>query len=259
MTLKSSLGIFRRRAVRDSFFDVPGSRTALCAIVRSPGLRTVRPLLAAILVGASTASAYADNQDERNSKDQRLQRLPALAPAALVPTCYNSENGAWRIVQSWSTTKSPALACRRPAPWDLLNVPPVESASVACNAGGAFECREHEFFFELDSIGPQGPQGIQGPQGPKGATGNAGAPGPTGAAGPTGPRGPGFTFQGSWDAAVPYKTDDVVVFEVSAFVAVAASGNVAPGTDPAAWSIVAAKGDKGDKGDPGLPGERGAL
>ncbi len=114
--------------------------------------------------------------------------------------------------------------------------------------------------------GPQGPQGPTGPQGPKGDTGATGATGATGPQGPAGPQGPqglqgavgpqgpagpqgskGLNWQGAWDAATNYVTDDAVSYLGSSWTAKRNNINVTPveGDD---WTIVAQKGDDGEGG-----------
>jgi len=94
--------------------------------------------------------------------------------------------------------------------------------------------------------GPPGPAGPAGPQGETGATGDTGPQGPTGPQGlqgipgPQGPR--GLNWQGAWDAATNYVTDDAVSHEGSSWRAARANINVAP-VEGADWTIVAQKGD----------------
>ena len=125
--------------------------------------------------------------------------------------------------------------------------------------------------------GPIGPQGIQGPAGPVGSQGVAGAVGPTGATGPqgpigltglTGPQGPAgnngtsFTFRNAFDAAAAYVVNDVVTFNGSSYIAIAANqgpSNPTPDTNPGAWSVMAAQGAQGPSGSAGPGGPAGAT
>jgi hypothetical protein len=103
--------------------------------------------------------------------------------------------------------------------------------------------------------GPQGPQGIQGPAGPTGATG------PQGPVGPAGTNGTGFNFLNAFNTKPAYSVNDVVTYNGSSYVAIAAStgpDNPTPDTNPAAWSVMAAQGAAGDAGAPGAAGPPGA-
>jgi hypothetical protein len=108
------------------------------------------------------------------------------------------------------------------------------------------------------SSGPQGPQGPQGEKGETGLEGPVGATGPPGPAGPQGPQGvpgnvgpqgpvgpqgaKGLNWQGAWDAATNYVTDDAVSYQGSSWRAKRANTNITPveGED---WTIIAQKGD----------------
>ena len=102
--------------------------------------------------------------------------------------------------------------------------------------------------------GPQGPAGPTGPQGPTGATGSQGPPGlpgPAGAAGAQGPagqagaNGAGFNFRNAFNASATYAVNDVVTYNGSTYVAIAANqgpSNPTPDTNPTAWSLMAAGG-----------------
>ena len=72
-----------------------------------------------------------------------------------------------------------------------------------------------------------------------------GAAGADGAAGPA-----GLTWKGAWSAATAYVTRDAVSHGGSSFIALDASTNVVPGTNPAKWDVLAVKGaDGGGSGD----------
>ena len=133
--------------------------------------------------------------------------------------------------------------------------------------------------------GPTGPQGAQGPVGPKGDTGATGPQGPTGATGPAGPQGPmgmvgpqgsqgdtgpagpagtngiGFNFRNAFNNGASYAINDVVTYNGSSYVAIAATnpGDPTPDVNPN-WSLMAqqgAAGAQGPKGDTGAQGPTG--
>src|ERR1035437_3594790 len=257
--------------------------------------RVLRGGIVVFLTVTSTLPAYAGDQDrDKEKEDNSRARLPAYGPGAVVPVCYNSQSGDWRLVSPWGVANAPALSCRPPAPWDSINVPAGGWSKVACTTGGAFDCREHEFFLELNSRGPQGPlgltgpQGSIGPQGPNGAVGpigpqgsagppgvqgpvgptgaagvqgNVGPVGATGAVGPTGPVGPtgaGFTFRGEWDGNAQYVQNDVVTENGAAFIARSDNGAVDPAElSGGEWALLAAKGAVGLTGPQGYAGPPG--
>src|SRR5438309_217686 len=118
----------------------------------SPSLRrAIRGSIYAAIVAISTLTGHADQNKDSNkgNEDKQRARLPKLGPAAVVPSCYNSESGAWRV------------------------------------ARGASDCNANEFFIDLNSRGLQGVMGATGPTGATGATGPQGPVGPIGPAGPT--------------------------------------------------------------------------
>ncbi|HXB64331.1 MAG TPA: hypothetical protein VNV42_05575 [Solirubrobacteraceae bacterium] len=112
--------------------------------------------------------------------------------------------------------------------------------------------------------GATGAAGATGASGPVGATGAIGATGPvgaTGAAGPTGatgPQGPPVTFKGAWGPTETYELGEAVSFGGSSYVSLIA-GNLGndPAGDPAAWALLAAKGDTGATGATGPIGQTG--
>jgi hypothetical protein len=106
----------------------------------------------------------------------------------------------------------------------------------------------------------QGPQGLTGPVGPTGPTGAAGTDGIDGIDGidgVTGPAGLGFTYQGSWTDSVSYVINDVVEYNGSSYVAIAANLNVLPDSVNAVWDILAEKGNPGPTGLTGVAGPTG--
>ena len=121
------------------------------------------------------------------------------------------------------------------------------------------------------ATGSQGATGAEGPDGPTGATGANGSPGSQGAAGPIGPQGPagvagangsGFDFRNAFDASASYAIDDVVTYNGSTYVAIAASAgpnNPTPNTNASAWSVMAQEGATGAAGTQGSDGPTGAA
>lgn len=95
-----------------------------------------------------------------------------------ISACYNQTNGQVRIVKPWG----PDPEC----------IPPAEFAGVGtvCSEGGQYDCKLNEYFLELNTQGPVGPQGAMGPAGAIGPTGPTGPIGPTGPTGPQGVVGP---------------------------------------------------------------------
>src|SRR5688572_16163888 len=129
--------------------------------------------MALVAIIAITTLAHAQDKDRdkeaKGNEGRSGARLTQLGAEALVPSCYNSASGEWRIVRPWSRTGESAAVCRPPTPWDI-NMPGSSNAP-ACNTGGAFECSASEFFIQLNSRGPQGPMGAPGMPGATGATG----------------------------------------------------------------------------------------
>jgi hypothetical protein len=137
--------------------------------------------------------------------------------------------------------------------------------------------------------GPQGPQGPAGPQGPIGATGATGAAGPAGAQGPqgamgaqglqglmglpgatgaaglqgpAGANGTGFNFRNAFDNSASYAVNDVVTFQGTSYVTIAANqgpSNPTPDQNSSAWSLMAQAGAPGAQGAPGPAGPTGGL
>jgi len=126
------------------------------------------------------------------------------------------------------------------------------------------------------STGPQGSQGVagpigpNGPQGPTGTTGATGSQGLQGSPGPTGPQGPtgvagtngsGFDFLNAFDSNTTYAADDVVTYDGSTYVAIAASSgpnNPTPNTNASVWSVMAQEGATGAQGSTGSTGATGS-
>jgi hypothetical protein len=135
-----------------------------------------------------------------------------------------------------------------------LNITPVEGVSwtLVAQKGdtGAIGVQGQQ--------GPQGTQGIAGVQGPIGATGETGPQGQQGPQGVQGVQGQqglqgakGLNWKGAWSDTQSYSADDAVSHNSSSYVAVGASTNVTPGTDPTKWNLLAQKGDTGPQGSVG--------
>jgi hypothetical protein len=110
-------------------------------------------------------------------------------------------------------------------------------------------------------IGPQGIQGIQGPQGPLGPQGPQGSQGPQGIQGIQGVPGAtgavGIIYRNAWSGATAYNANDVVSYNSASYIALKASTNVTPDSDPTSWSVLAAQGAQGIQGIQGVPGTPG--
>jgi len=65
------------------------------------------------------------------------------------------------------------------------------------------------------------------------------------------------SWKNAYNPATAYVEFDGVYYEGSAYIAVAASTGVTPGTDSNKWSILSSKGDKGDTGTAGATGAKG--
>jgi collagen type VII alpha len=106
--------------------------------------------------------------------------------------------------------------------------------------------------------GLQGPQGVQGTQGLQGLQGLQGPIGLQGVAGPQGTAGaPGLVWLGAWNASAPYQLADAVEYLGSSYVAIHATGGIAPGADNGTfWSLLAAAGASGPAG---LQGPQGLM
>jgi hypothetical protein len=113
-------------------------------------------------------------------------------------------------------------------------------------------------------VGPQGMQGAQGIQGetgaastvagPIGLTGSTGPQGIQGIAGPIGPA--GLNWQGLWDPATVYLSDDAVGYNGASWFCI---NNVGPSvntpdSDPANWALLASQGAQGIQGPTGATG-----
>jgi hypothetical protein len=122
------------------------------------------------------------------------------------------------------------------------------------------------------TTGLQGATGAQGPIGLTGMTGAQGPQGPVGLNGPTGPQGPagtngvGFNYRNIFSSTATYAVNDVVTYNGSSYVAIAANGpsTQTPDQNTNAWSVMAQQGypglngATGPQGLPGLNGSQGA-
>lgn len=139
--------------------------------------------------------------------------------------------------------------------------PPVYYGCVA-RAGGSLyavstsppTCR---FGDSQISWNQEGPQGLQGPAGPQGQQGIQGAQGPAGPSGADGLDGePGLVWQGAYDPATTYAVGDAVLYNGSAYIAIATPQTGTPDAS-ADWDLLAAKGEQGTQGPPGTNGADG--
>ncbi len=111
------------------------------------------------------------------------------------------------------------------------------------------------------SIGIQGIQGVQGPIGPTGPIGTEGAVGPRGDACTVNLS--SISFQGNYDAAVSYTTNDLLVYSGSVYIAL--NEDITPATLPtdtsnfAVFSLVGAQGVEGPVGQTGPEGQAGRV
>lgn len=104
----------------------------------------------------------------------------------------------------------------------------------------------------VDATDVRGATGSQGPQGDEGAPGTPGEDGVDGAT---------FNPLGAWSSSTSYSAHALVSEAGSSYTNKNASLNERPSTNPAKWTLVAAKGDTGDqgpKGDTGSSGTDGA-
>src|SRR6266850_134586 len=217
----------------------------------------LRVFLAAALIACVTVPLHASDQDKDEKKDKDSKGAPARPPSVFtsgfIPVCYDRADGEARFVRPWGVANPSVANCRPPSPWDVFNVPPGGWAARACTTGGSFDCRNDEFYTEVDTsvvgpIGPQGPPGVAGPQGPTGATGPRGPQGDPGAIGPAGPIGPtGATGQtGS-------------IGPTGATGATGATGPIGPVGPAGPIGLTGATGATGATGPIGLIGPTGPI
>jgi hypothetical protein len=66
-----------------------------------------------------------------------------------------------------------------------------------------------------------------------------------------------LTWRGSWNSSTTYNVDELVEYNGSAYIAVATSTNVTPGTDITKWELFVSKGATGSTGSTGATGPAG--
>jgi hypothetical protein len=142
--------------------------------------------------------------------------------------------------------------------------------SLAANNIGQTPGSSPTFWGVLTSQGPSGPQGVPGIAGAAGAQGIPGATGPQGLQGTAGPQGipgpVGLSFEGNYNATVPYAAGAGVMWQGAGWVSLIAGnqGNT-PSLSPTAWAMFAAAGatgatgPAGPQGAPGVNGLNGAT
>src|SRR5258708_7257450 len=123
----------------------------------------------ALAVVAPSVALHAQNPQTTSKATS-----PPPGFTTFIPICYNSVNGNVRYVKPWSVAGAADPNCTPPAPWNING--PYDG--VACNIGGSFDCRNNEFYDELQTAGTAGPTGPTGPQGPQGIVRPIGPPGP---------------------------------------------------------------------------------
>lgn len=132
-------------------------------------------------------------------------------------------------------------------------------ALVSSGASFAVDSKENAFTSHepqlVLTLVDQGPAGATGPQGPQGVAGPVGAAGPQGA---TGAAGQGFNFRGVFNAATAYNAYDLVSYNGSSYVTLAAipADGVTPDLSTA-WQVFAAAGAAGSQGPQGVAGPAG--
>src|SRR4051812_49027266 len=158
-----------------------------------------------------------------------------------------SFNGSSYIALQPSTNLAPET---NPAAWSLLAQQGAIGPTGAAGATGPTGPTG-----ATGSTGPVGPSGATGTQGPIGPIGPMGATGATGVTGPTGPV--GLTWMQAWSHTATYVVNDAVSFNGSSYIALQPSTNLAPETNPAAWSLLAQQGAIGPTGATGATGPTG--
>ena len=169
---------------------------------------------------------------------------------ALVPSSGSSISVSFDSKENTSTSHDPELSVT------LVSAGPQGPAGPAGAAG------------PQGPVGPVGPPGSTGatgsvgPQGPAGPMGLQGPQGATGLTGPAGANGTGFNFRQAFDNTAAYAVNDVVTFNGSTYVAIAAStgpNNPTPNTNSTAWSLMAQQGSTGPAGLTGAAGPQGLV
>ena len=155
-------------------------------------------------------------------------------------------DGDFYINTTNSTIFGPRVADTWPAGVSLIGATGAQGPAGAAGATGA--------------QGPAGAAGSAGPQGIQGIQGFVGPSGPQGPAGAAGTNGTGFDFLNAFNASASYVIDDVVTYNGSTYLAIAANSgpnNPTPDTNPSAWSVMAEEGAAGAAGAVGSTGSQG--
>ncbi len=121
--------------------------------------------------------------------------------------------------------------------------------SVAASNAGHTPPASPEFWSLLAAQGAAGDVGLTGATGPTGPAGANGAAGAAGATGGTGP--PGVVYRGAWNAGTEYRIGDAVVLDGTTYIAAATTSGLEPDMFPAAWGVLAKRGDEGATGPAG--------
>lgn len=126
----------------------------------------------------------------------------------------------------------------------------IGAASSSGNAPPTLPTTSNDYWQLLVKVGATGATGATGPQGPQGIQGATGATGATGPQGQAGPAGAGVSPLGLFDPSYAYAVNDLVSYDGSTWLCIAAStGNYPPSlptTSNQYWVIQTAKGDTGD-------------
>ncbi|WP_198152101.1 hypothetical protein [Granulicella tundricola] len=169
-----------------------------------------------------------------------------------VPTDVVTYQGSSYVALATSTGVAPVGATASATDWAVLAQAGATGAPGAVGAVGA--------------AGPQGIPGLSGAQGPAGSPGTAGAQGAVGVAGAQGVQGPvgpiGLTLQSSYLPNQQYAARDVVLYQGSSYVALAANMGVAPlgaAMSGVNWAVLAQAGATGATGLQGPAGLTGAM
>src|ERR1700691_4004433 len=191
----------------------------------------------------------------------------SVLSGAVDPTAAVGVDGDFYINDATSTIFGPKVAGVWPPGISLIGATGSQGpAGVAGATGPAGAQGPAGITGTTGATGPQGPTGPSGATGATGATGPQGLqgfPGPTGAQGPTGAAGTNgvsFDFLNAFNANAPYAINDVVTFNGSTYIAIAASAgpsNPTPNLNTSAWSLMAEAGATGPTGAQGSVGPTG--
>src|ERR1700678_2868315 len=173
----------------------------------------------------------------------------SVLSGAVDPTAAVGVDGDFYINDATSTIFGPKVAGVWPAGISLIGATGSQGPAGTTGTTGA--------------TGPQGSPGATGSIGTTGPQGLQGFPGPTGAQGPTGAAGTNgvsFDFLNAFNANATYAINDVVTFNGSTYIAIAASAgpsNPTPNLNTSAWSLMAEAGATGPTGAQGSVGPAG--